>query len=167
MQETHDTAALAKTKILVDRIKFCMLTTLTPEGALVSRPMTTMDMDASGNLWFFTSTNSDIAMTLDFESNVNLAYADPADANYLSISGVAEVTRDREKMAQFWSPLVAAWFPDGLDDPLLCLIRVRPVTAEYWDSPSSKVVRLLGMAKAILTGTRYDGPGEHGKMERH
>jgi hypothetical protein len=37
--------------------------------------------------------------------------------------------------------------------------------AEYWDSPSSKVVQLIGFTKAILTGKPYGAEGaEHQKV---
>jgi general stress protein 26 len=56
------------------------------------------------------------------------------------------------------------WFPEGLDDPELALIKVSPVNAEYWDSSSNKMVVLFSMVKAALTGTRYK-EGEHGKLK--
>jgi hypothetical protein len=45
-----------------------------------------------------------------------------------------------------------AWFPQGVDDPQIALIRVHPVKGEYWDSPNSTVLHLYGYAKAALTG---------------
>jgi hypothetical protein len=60
-------------------------------------------------------------------------------------------------------PLLKAWFPDGLDDPALALLRVDIEKAEYWDSPSSTVVHLVGFVKALATGKTYE-PGEHEKV---
>jgi general stress protein 26 len=52
-------------------------------------------------------------------------------------------------MEELWSPLHRAWFPKGLDDPNIALLQVEVDRAEYWDSPSSKVVQLIGLAKAL------------------
>jgi hypothetical protein len=57
--------------------------------------------------------------------------------------------------------LLKAWFPDGLDTPGVTLLKVHATSAEYWESAhSSRVVELLGFAKAAVTGTPPD-PGEN------
>ncbi len=66
-------------------------------------------------------------------------------------------------MEQLWSPFVKAWFPEGLDDPRLALLKVTADSAEYWNAPSSRVVRLVGLAKALITGEQYDA-GENRKI---
>ena len=60
--------------------------------------------------------------------------------------------------------MLKAWFPKGLDDPELALLKVTVEKAEYWDSPSSAVVHLVGLAKALVTGKHYR-PGENEKIE--
>ena len=59
---------------------------------------------------------------------------------------------DREKAAQLWSVWDKAWFPQGLDDPELALLRVRIEQAEYWEGSSSRMVQLARLAQAIVTG---------------
>ena len=73
---------------------------------------------------------------------------------------------DRGKMKELWSPLHKAWFPKGLDDPNIELLRIDVDRAEYWDAPSSAVVQLFGFAKAMLTGKRYGEEGvDHEKVK--
>ena len=91
------------------------------------------------------------------------AYAKPESDTYVSISGRAEVVRDPAKMEELWSPVLKAWFPDGLEDPHLCLLKVTAEQAEYWDSPSGKLVQLFGFVKAIATGEEADW-GENKKV---
>jgi len=81
------------------------------------------------------------------------------------VQGVATVSRDKDKMTQLWTPTLKAWFPEGLEDPEIALIRVEVGSAEIWDSPPSKVVRLVGMAKAMMTGKPYDNAGDHRQMD--
>ena len=151
---------------LADKIKsvrFVMLTTTDDNGQLISRPMTTQAMDEDGSLWFYTSTLADLWENIVQHPEVNLAYAEPADQLYVSVSGEAERVVDREQIRARWNAGVQAWFPNGPDDEHVVLLRVVPHTAEYWDSNGNAMVQLFKMAKAVLTGTRPDG-GEHGRM---
>ena len=43
-----------------------------------------------------------------------------------------------------------------MDDPNLRLIRVNVTGAEYWYSSSSAMVHVIGFAKAVVTGQRYE-----------
>lgn len=148
-------------------IKFGMLTTQAADGALVSRPMTTQQAEPGGALWFFASDDTEPAQEIRRHEEVNVSYADPDDNVYVSVSGSAEILRDRKKAEELWSLAAKAWFPQGVDDPRLVLIRVEPRRAEYWDSASSKMVAMFAYAKAMLTGERLapGEAGEHGKVE--
>ena len=75
-----------------------------------------------------------------------MTYADPEDHCYIAISGKGQIIRDPGKAAQLWSPIYEAWFPAGLADPDLSLIRISVEKAEYWDVPSSQAVHLLDLA---------------------
>jgi general stress protein 26 len=50
--------------------------------------------------------------------------------------------RDRQQMEALWSPWFRTWFPQGLDEPHLTLLKVAVAQAEYWDLPSSTRVQL-------------------------
>ncbi len=147
---------------LIEGIDFCMLTT-TDAGLLRSRPMSTQKFEGDGDLWFFTSDNTHKMAEIEKDPRVNVAYSDPDDNRYVSVSGRGEYVADRAKIEELWSPVLKAWFPDGLDDPHLCLLKVTVEQAEYWDAPSSKIVQLFGFVKALATGQEADY-GENKKM---
>jgi hypothetical protein len=46
------------------------------------------------------------------------------------------------------------------------VLKVEVDRAEYWETPGSKVVQVLGFAKALLTGQPYEG-GEHEHVKLH
>ncbi|HEV2611594.1 MAG TPA: pyridoxamine 5'-phosphate oxidase family protein [Noviherbaspirillum sp.] len=161
--QEQDNPDLQTVADLVKEIKFAMLTTEEPDGTLRSRPMSTMQMEANGDLWFFTSLSSPKIDEAEQHRQVNLSYARIDKQDYVSISGFSEVVRDKAKMAQLWTPWIKPWFPDGLDDPDLVLLRVRITEAEYWDAPGSMVKRLYGLAKGIVTGDT-SGLGDNGKV---
>ena len=78
---------------------------------------------------------------------------------------LSKVSFDKNKMAELWTPTLKAWFPEGLEDPELALIKVEVERAEIWDSPPSKVVKLVGMAKAMMTGKPYTEAGDHRQID--
>jgi general stress protein 26 len=155
--------SINKIKELVEGIDFCMLTSI-DEGNLRSRPMSTQQAEFDGDLWFFTSDDTHKVDEINKDNRVNVAYAKPDDNVYVSISGRAEVSHDRAKIEELWSPILKAWFPEGLDDPHLCLLKVSAEKAEYWESPSGKVVELFGFVKALVTGESAEW-GENKKVD--
>jgi general stress protein 26 len=94
---------------------------------------------------------------------VNVSYADAKDQNYVSLSGTASIVRDPAAIKAHWSEPARVWFPKGVDDPDIALLKVDVEQAEYWDAPSSAMVYLLGYAKAVTTG-KPPHPGENEKL---
>lgn len=142
----------AKLYEMIKDVRICMMTSIEPDGSLHSRPMYSHKADDHGDIWFFSRARDPKIGELRTESEVNLAFADPSDQNYVSVSGQAEIVMDKAKVKELWSEGLRTWFPKGPDDPDIALIRVHPSGGEYWDSPSRTVLQLYGYAKARLTG---------------
>ena len=150
---------------MIKDVKFAMLTTIAEDGTLRSRPMATQQQEFDGSLWFFTRADSDKVHQAEHDDHVNVAYSNPDDQQYVSVNGRAELVRDKAKIEQLWNPIYKAWFPKGLEDPELALIRVRVEGAEYWDTPNGKMVQLIGFVKAVVTGEPYKASkDEHDKV---
>lgn len=156
--------SIKKLAELIKDIKFAMLTTVEADGSLRSRPMAAQQTEFDGDLWFFTGVSSHKVYDIENNPHVNLAFSDPNEQSYISISGRARLVPDRQKAEQLWTPFYRTWFPHGLDDPDLALLKVDVEGAEYWDSPSSVVVHLYGVAKAMVTGERPQ-PGDNEKLD--
>ena len=71
---------------------------------------------------------------------------------------------DRQKMKELWTPMLKAWFPQGLDEPGIVLLKIKPSEARYWDVDAAKLVILFSMVKAAVTGEVND-MGEHGALK--
>jgi general stress protein 26 len=155
--ETQSSLELTRVCELIKDMRVVMLTTVDDAGDLVSRPMTALEMDATGAIWFFTDIRSTKVAQL---RKVNLACADTDSATYLSLSGHAEISGDATHIKELWSPMAKPWFPDGPDSENLVLLKFVPSAAEYWDAPSSKMVRLFALAASIVAGKPV-GMGEH------
>ena len=164
MATTVGSTSLAALFDKIKDIKICMFTTVESDGKLRSRPMAAVSSDEeTGEIWFFTNEYSAKVNEINKTEEVNIAYADPADDLYVSISGTAEVVIDHEKMSRLWNPIYKAWFPEGLEDPKLALICIIPSQAEYWDAPSNKAIQIFGMARALVTGEEFK-QGENKKF---
>jgi len=155
---------LNKLREEIKGIRIAMLTTAEQDGTLRARPMGTQEMDANGNLWFFTSADSPKVDEVEQDRNVNITYVKPDDHRWVSISGKAALVRDKSKIKELWNPLLKAWFPKGLDDPELALLKVDIREAEYWESSNGAVVYAINLAKSIMTG-KQPHSGDHQKLD--
>ena len=142
---------LQKLRKLIKGIKFAMLTTADENGNLRSRPMATQEADAEGDLWFFTRLDTAKVEEARKDEHVNVSYSQPDEHRYVSVSGLAQIVRDPEKMRELWNPAYKAFFPEGLDDPQIALMRVMVYEAEYWTSPSSYIGQAIGFVRAFIT----------------
>lgn len=148
---------LEKLRTMVKAIDFCMLTTVDEKGDPHSRPMSSNgDIDPNGNIWFFTAASSHKVSEISKLPKVNLSFADPDNQNYVSITGRAELVRDRKKIDELWRPEFKMWFPEGKDDPEVALLKVNLEKAEYWDSPSSTIGFALDFVSSLVTGKEPD-----------
>lgn len=164
MSDWSKTESLKYFQTKIKEVRTAMLTTYSADKGFNSRPMGTADVDEEGNIWFFTNEHSAKVSEVSVENTVSLTYSDPKDHTYLSIVAEAVTVDDKAKMKELWNPFIQAFFPAGLDDPKLTLLKLTPTDAEYWDSSSSSMVVLFNMLKAVVTGKRYD-EGEHGKID--
>ena len=163
----HDAEARERLWDLIKGIRFGMLTTRSDGGYLQSRPMTTQnsELDEDATLWLFASRKGEAVADLAQNDGVCMSYADTDNDRYVSASGTATLSDDRAKKEQLWSAMAKAWFPGGVDDPDLALIRLNVTHADYWDVKSSKVVQLWRMASAAITGKPPTDIGEHGHLQ--
>jgi len=138
---------VAKLNGLIRGIEFAMLTTIRPNGTLHSCPMATSEVDSDGVLWFFTANNTEKVEAVKTDARVNLAYSDATGQRYISITGNAEPVRDHLKAKELWSSRFQAWFPMGLQDPNLILLRVVIRGVEYWDTTAGRMTPLPGFAR--------------------
>jgi general stress protein 26 len=157
--KTHE-EQLEKLRDLTKDIKICMLTTVEPDGTLRSRPMQTQETEPDGDLWFFTPADSAKVDETAADPRVNLSYASGDRQRYVSVSGRARVLRDPAKAKELWNPILKAWFPKGLEDPNLALLKVTVEQAEYWDDNSSRMVSFFKMVGSALTGAQYKAENE-------
>ncbi|MES2500482.1 MAG: pyridoxamine 5'-phosphate oxidase family protein [Pseudomonadota bacterium] len=158
--EKQKTEELTQLGELIKDMSVCMLTTIDDEDAMVSRPMSPQEMSEDGAIWFLTDPNTTKVQHLRL---MNLAFSNESDGTYVSISGHGEIVKDRVHIDGLWTVFARPWFPEGADSSNLALLKFVPHSAEYWDSPNSKMVRMLAMAVSIVAAKPV-GMGEHGNL---
>ena len=155
--------AIKKFKQLAEDIRVCMFITNTREDDH-TRPMSTMEVEDDGTIWFFTNLQSIKVDEVNSEHEVHLVYSHPGKESYLDVWGNATVVTDKQLIKEKWSPIIKAWFPDGIDDPNVALLKVKPFDIYYWDEESGKMIGFLKLAAAAITGKRL-ADGTEGKLE--
>ena len=83
---------------------------------------------------------------------VSVGYSEPSKKIYVAVAGRARILRDRALAAELWSFAQRAWYPEGLDDEHLSILRVTMDRAEYWQTPG-RASYLLAALAATVTGT--------------
>jgi general stress protein 26 len=126
---------LQQLSILLEDVDCGMLATVDDDGSLHSRPMCICgDIDSDGLLWFFTFADSHKVLEIEHNQQVNVSFAASSQQQYASISGTAELVRERNKLQEKWQPELQTWFPRGLDEPNIALLKVKINKADYWDN---------------------------------
>ncbi|HEX6183439.1 MAG TPA: pyridoxamine 5'-phosphate oxidase family protein [Pyrinomonadaceae bacterium] len=154
---------LGKLREIVKAVDICMLTTTDEEGGLRSRPMSNnRDVEFDGDLWFFTYGSSHKVDEVGRVPQVNASFADVDAQLYASLTGRAEVVRDRARIEEHWKPQLRAWFPEGVDTPDIALLKVTVERAEYWDGSQSFVAHAVSLVSSLISGE----PAQLGENEK-
>lgn len=162
--DTIDQGSKERVVELLKKVRIAMLSTKGPDGRFHSRPMQTSDVEFDGSLYFLSNEHSGKTGDLTNDPETIVTYSDESKQIYLAIQGRGEIIRDKETIKAHWTAAARGWFPKGVDDPDVSLIRVTIEEAEYWDAPNGKVVVLMAYAKALLTGEKPGNIGEHARV---
>lgn len=148
---------------LIKDIQVGMLVTL--DGDMPrARPMHLVQDEYDGTLWFFTRRSAEKVSETSTDHDVCLSFSDPDKGVYVSLSGTANLTDDRELIEKYWNPFVGAWFTGGKDDPDVALLEIKVTMGEHWKAKESKVFQLYEFAKANVKKDATPNLGENEKF---
>jgi general stress protein 26 len=143
---------------LIEGIETAMFTTRGPNGQLVSRPMATQNRIEGADLWFVTNTETHKLEELALDPHVNCAYYNNRSHEWVSVSGVAHVSKNRNRIRQLYQENWKAWFEDnggdkdgGPNDPRIALIMVEADFATYMKVTKPRPIVLFETIKAKVT----------------
>ena len=165
---------LTKLYSLIENIETAMMTTRRADGHLRSRAMANQKQAGGADLWFVTAAGSGKLADLALDPHVNLSYYKDSNRSWVSVSGTAVVSRDREKVRELYAPDWKIWFPEEGDprhgtpeDPRMVLIGVSVHAAEFLEINKPRPVLVFEMVKGWLTGTEPELGTMHELKEPH
>jgi len=145
---------------MVEDIETAMMTTRRVDGHLQSRAMANQRRADGADLWFVTREGSAKLADLAHDAHVNLSYYKDSNREWVSVSGIATVSRDRGKIRELYAPDWKVWFADEgdprhgtADDPRMVLVGVTVHAAVFLEINKPRPVLLYEMIKGWLTGT--------------
>jgi general stress protein 26 len=157
---------------MIGQIEVAMLTTRRPDGHLESRAMANQKRAAGADLWFVTADLSSKLRDIEHDPHVNLAYYKDRTREWVSVSGLARISRDRAIIRELYATDWKAWFPDEgdprhgtPDDPRMVLIGIDVHAAVFFEVNKPQPVVLYELVKGWLTGTEPD-VGEMHRVQR-
>jgi general stress protein 26 len=145
---------------LIKGIETAMFTTRRPSGQLVSRPMATQDRIEGADLWFVTNVETHKLDDLTLDPHVNCSYYNNRTHEWVSVTGLAHVSKNQNRIRQLYKEDWKAWFGDeggdrdgGPNDPRIALIMVEAEMATYMKVNKLRPVLLFEVLKARVTGS--------------
>ena len=154
---------LEKLYTLIEDLEIAMMTTRRPDGHLESRAMANQRRAAGADLWFVTAENTGKLRDLQADPHINLAYYRDRTREWISVSGLAKISRDRQKIRELYAADWKVWFPEEgdprhgtPDDPRFVLIGVDTHAAVFLEVDKPQPVVLYEIAKGWLTGDAPD-----------
>jgi general stress protein 26 len=146
---------------LIKGIETAMFTTRRGTGQLVSRPMATQDRIEGADLWFVTNTETHKLDDLTLDPHVNCSYYNNRTHEWVSVSGLARVSKNKVRIRQLYKEDWKAWFGDeggerdgGPNDPRIALILVEAELATYMKVHKARPIILFEVLKSKVTGSR-------------
>ncbi len=159
--------AIRKLQDLTTEINICLFCSgIGPNGTESSRPMATSGVDEEGTIWFMSARHSDKNKEIATDPHVKLYYLHPGKSMFLVVTGLADIVYEREKIRELWNPLDRTWFSEGVEDPEISLIRVRPQHAHFWDAGGNRMVNFFRMVASVAMGKTLTD-GEEGNLAVH
>ncbi len=121
-------------------------------GDLHSRPMAIAQVESNGDVWMLSGASSE--KTREVKADARAQIVCQSSSAFVTLTGHANVNRDRAKLDEIWNDSYKPWFPQGKEDPNLVLIQLRAEEGEWWDERGvNRLKYALETVKAFATGT--------------
>lgn len=154
IKNLSDKDAIEKLRDLAEG-KMCLFCTK-ENGKLESRPMNAVQVDETGDIWFFSAKTSNKNRQIKTDPEVYLMFIESGKQHYLYLTTDVVVVEDQQKVNELWNDFMRAWFPGGKQDPEITLLRASVVNGRYWDEKDGHLIGMLKAGLKALTGGKTD-----------
>jgi len=164
-EDLQNQEAVKKIKDLAKNASTCFFCTSTGlNKPFQTRPMSVQDVDDEGIIWFLSADDSSVNEQIKTDNKVQLLFQGSAHSDFLAVNGIADISRDKQKIKEFWGPLLKTWFTEGVDDPRITVIKVETGDGYYWDNKHGNAIAFAKMALGAMIGKTMDDSIE-GKLK--
>lgn len=132
---------------LIEKSPICMVTTIGPDGRLLTRPMTRQNSDFDGTLRLLAARTGTIVEEIAANAQVNVSVQ--SSDGFVSVAGEAVLDDRRQAVEANWNAAVGAWFPEGPESATTIVVRAH--SAEYWDSSGSTIAHVASFVRAAVS----------------
>lgn len=149
--------AVEKIRELIDKSKSCFFCTrLSEPGTLTTRPMAVQKVEENGVLLFLSASDSHKNLEIAADPQVQLFFQGSAHSDFMTLTGKATISTDRQKIEELWEPLLKTWFTGGKDDPRITVIEFTPEDGYYWDTKNGNFIAFAKQLIGAAMGTTLD-----------
>jgi len=142
-----------------------MLTTLSSDGAPHVRPMAVARLDEDCSIWFLTQDSSEVVTEIRTDEIGTVSFQRDPDL-YVVVNGFVHIVHDIRVAKQLWQESLRTWFPEGLDDKTMSVMKLEPHSGEYWENAGASRLRsAYEFVRSTVTGSDTVIPtgGQHVK----
>ena len=118
------------------------------------------DPDARA-VWFITFRQSDLVAAIGAGAEARITFQSSDEEFYADITGRLGVERNDAKLDEIWSPVAAAWFEEGREDPNVTLLKFTPRSAACWANTGSSLMFGFEVVRANVSKEHQPNIGEH------
>jgi general stress protein 26 len=101
------------------------------------QPMTAFAEPGSDKIWFYTRIDTELARQAG-PGHAAMFVFQTKDL-HACIGGELSIDHDDDRIAKYWNAVVAAWHPEGRDDPGLSMLRFECADAQVWLSEAGPI----------------------------
>ncbi|MCB0343131.1 MAG: pyridoxamine 5'-phosphate oxidase family protein [Pseudobdellovibrionaceae bacterium] len=123
------------------------------DGGLSSYPLVIRCFELDGSLWFFINATGKMAECLRKNPRVSFHIQDQVRHVSLSLEGTAGLVQDTLRAYRYWEPRFRAWFPYGVQDKDLRLLRISVERAHLWEAPKEVP---LTITAAVVSSIQHE-----------
>lgn len=120
------------------------------------QPMAPFLEKETNSIWFYSKADGDLVKAVRTGDRAHFCIISKDHDYHACLAGTIDEVESRAHIEKFWSPIVAAWFEDGKDDPTLTMLQLKLDDVAIWASSNSTLRFGWEMAKANLTGKEPD-----------
>lgn len=132
---------------LIESKSIGMLTYIDYGLALVSKPITPLQIDYKGAIWFFIDLH---AVSIGDLCNANLSFAEKRGETYMSLSGSGEINNNQTGIESLWTDSAKTWFVGGPRLTNLALLKLSPYSVEYWDVSQNRMISVYTIFSSVI-----------------